>query len=336
MLIAQIFPDEFTRGYRGRLRVLNVFPTTLKFMAALRKEVHPCETPLVEYPAAATLALAAGKPLQQFVVDHSLLPFHRAISLKDYDVEHGDPLRANFIEFFGTKVWRQSDAMFCLDCIREDLNKLGYAYWRRSHQLPGVYWCNKHGTQLANNPIGKKAFDDMPSLEMHGDRAFSGHDFQEISKNKTVQRYVDIMNAFLYSSRRPMSLIRARHKIAERAKIHKLRIGMRGRRATLTDRVLDQVPQIWLRALYPSIDDRLPGEFFNPIDNITVGSVINQSYALALSTLFESSNEALNYWFNTDDLPARHNEYRRFGRGNSHAVYVPRCLAGCINEYLRT
>ena len=37
---------------------------------------------------------------------------------------------------------------YCEKCREEDLNKYGYTYLRRSHQLPGVSICYKHHTQL--------------------------------------------------------------------------------------------------------------------------------------------------------------------------------------------
>lgn len=118
MLTAKILPDEFIRGYRGRLKVLNVlFPTVMKFMAALREQVHSRELFLPECPAAVTLAIAAGIPLQDLVRKHSLLPFHRTVPNKDFEVNHGDPARLDLIALFGTRVWRQTDAWFCVDCM---------------------------------------------------------------------------------------------------------------------------------------------------------------------------------------------------------------------------
>ena len=66
-------------------------------MGDLRKTVHPLGTPSEKCPAAATLALAAGIPLEQFVRKHSLLPFHRTVALKDADVDHGDPSRLELV-----------------------------------------------------------------------------------------------------------------------------------------------------------------------------------------------------------------------------------------------
>ena len=324
MLTASIRPGEFSCGYRGRLRVLNQFPSVNKIMAALRNELHPqCDSP-AEYPAAATLALVAGIPVQQFVRNHSLLPFLRAIPNKDHDVVHGDPLRQDLIGLFGTRFWRRSKVFFCEECIQTDFeSSQGFAYWRRDHQLPGMTWCEQHGRQLAYNPIGKKAMDGMPTSDMQRRYEFSESEFSGLMENQIIQRYVNIVKGML-DSERPMNLIHARYLIAGKAKKIGLRIGERGKKKILTDFFLDLVPEYWIKAIYPEIGNRTSGEFFTPIDNITVGRTPVPSYALALAAFFESTDEALNYWFrNNDDLPTVRKPQRKFGRNywNSNEVF---------------
>ncbi len=84
---------------------------------------------------------------------------------------------------------------------------------------------------------------------------------------------------------------------AKQLNSHQLRSGKKGVQATLTDHVLRHVPIEWLRSQYRLIDTRLPGEFFHPIDNISEKGVTASSCALALAVLFDSADEALNFWF---------------------------------------
>ncbi len=292
-------------------------------MAALREAMHPTRIPLSECPAAATLALAAEIPLKEFARKHSLLPFHRTVSPKDYDVDHGDPTGLYLIEHFGMRVWRQSMAMFCPECVAGDMESSKFAYWRRSHQLPGIPWCTEHGCQLANSTIGKKAFDDVPFPDLPAHYGYSEQEFIDVSLNPVIQRYADIANAFL-NSERPTPLIHATFRIAEQAKKLQIRVGARGQKPTLTEKVLEQVPRNWIKTLYPDIENRVPGQFFNPIDNITTGLVADQGYALALAVLFDSSTEALNYWYaDNDGLPLERKVQRSFGRDywNSNTMF---------------
>ncbi|NBB32523.1 TniQ family protein [Pseudomonas kielensis] len=39
-------------------------------------------------------------------------------------------------------------ARICLSCVQQDLLELGYAYWHRSHHVPGVMVCWRHGERL--------------------------------------------------------------------------------------------------------------------------------------------------------------------------------------------
>ncbi|WP_287881872.1 TnsD family Tn7-like transposition protein [Aquitalea sp.] len=41
----------------------------------------------------------------------------------------------------------------CVSCITEDLTLHGWAYWRRSHQLPGVWLCPRHHEPLQVSPL---------------------------------------------------------------------------------------------------------------------------------------------------------------------------------------
>lgn len=43
---------------------------------------------------------------------------------------------------------RLSDSKFCVACIEVDIETLGFPFWRRSHQVPGVSCCWKHLTPL--------------------------------------------------------------------------------------------------------------------------------------------------------------------------------------------
>lgn len=41
----------------------------------------------------------------------------------------------------------------CPACVHEDMNRHGWAFWRRSHQLPGVWLCSQHHVSLQISPL---------------------------------------------------------------------------------------------------------------------------------------------------------------------------------------
>lgn len=47
---------------------------------------------------------------------------------------------------------------YCESCFADDRTACRDEYWRRSHQIPGVLFCHRHGTLLGHLPITKKTF----------------------------------------------------------------------------------------------------------------------------------------------------------------------------------
>jgi hypothetical protein len=42
---------------------------------------------------------------------------------------------------------------FCLACLQDDLRQWGESYWHRVHNLPGVFFCTKHGCVLSSTDL---------------------------------------------------------------------------------------------------------------------------------------------------------------------------------------
>lgn len=62
----------------------------------------------------------------------------------------------------------ESDLQSCPMCVNEELDRLGVAYWHRSHQLDGVKVCHRHGCDLhsacrhCSHPIRRPRSMDLP------------------------------------------------------------------------------------------------------------------------------------------------------------------------------
>ena len=127
---------------------------------------------------------------------------------------------------------------------------------------------------------------------------FSEQEFKEISVNPIIKRYADILNTFLHSDR-PMLFISAQHRFEKLIRKHEF-CGSRcwaEREKFLSNWVLERIPSSWVLAQYPAINYRLDRWSFNAIDNVSSGTTNNQVYALVLAALFDSSDEAINYWY---------------------------------------
>lgn len=53
----------------------------------------------------------------------------------------------------GTKIEMQNNLLYCPKCLEEDMKKYGESYWRVLHQVPGVFYCNKHKIPLMKSNI---------------------------------------------------------------------------------------------------------------------------------------------------------------------------------------
>ena len=48
---------------------------------------------------------------------------------------------------------------FCSSCVEEDIRKVGAAAWKRSHNLPEVYVCHRHGEALRISDVARNCTD---------------------------------------------------------------------------------------------------------------------------------------------------------------------------------
>lgn len=302
LLFSKILEDEFSSGYLGRLRVLNQYSSNQKFIRDLHKIVHPLVKPNVELSVAATLALAAGVSLEQFVQKHSLLPFYRIVVCNDTDLIQGHLSSLNIVREFGVDVRRNPLAKFCPDCVREDNESRGYAYWRRFHQTPGVHWCDKHYCQLAQSPLGLKAFENPPSILMDAYYMFSTHEFSEVMENLILRRYVKIAHAFLELNR-PISLIHAKNRMVtlKQRRYRYIRKSERKETSSLSEILLEYIPYCWLKPIYSELTNRGGGVYFNSIDNLALRLVNPMSYIIVLAYFFDSIEDSLKHWFDENE-----------------------------------
>jgi len=312
---SKILPDEFSRGYSGRLKSLNCHIHPNKVISALLANFFPQDSELVDRSEASALAMAADMPFSIFAQSHSLLPLFQMVPPAEKSAKYGKCAQANMSVTHAIRCWERIGARFCMKCVSEEVNSRGYAIWHRSHQLPGVCWCAVHETQLAISANAKNGFDDMPSIELESSYEFAEDEFEAIHSNPVIQRYADIIFTIL-NSNKPLSSIHAIYRMAELLRGDDIRVGKNGQRPTLTDRLLDQVPAAWLHSHYPSLNSRAQGEYFHAIDSIASRPVANPVYVLGLASLFESSKDAIDYWFSsTDNLPNARKSKRRYERG---------------------
>lgn len=95
-----------------------------------------------------------------FIYKHTIFPFYSPFISKDRQMTV-----INFMKFEGhssiyntlgistSNINSKQGYMYCSECVNEDMNSFGEAYFHRIHQLQGVLVCHKHGCVLEEYDI---------------------------------------------------------------------------------------------------------------------------------------------------------------------------------------
>jgi hypothetical protein len=148
MYVIPLLPEELLSGYRGRLRSLNDIPDSkgvaLAFTRLVAKDQRRNRQ---EHSFAEAAASLSGLSLHDVVMQHTLWPFAKALG-RPTDVAQIEELARSVPGRTAIMRCARRHAWFCMECVQEDLGFWHTSYWRRSHQLPGALWCDKHLSAL--------------------------------------------------------------------------------------------------------------------------------------------------------------------------------------------
>lgn len=165
-IIPKPLMDEHILSWCGRIyRINNV-----------RRYIQPTSSYSAFFPFAvsniAELAAIAGADAETLLRRYTLIPFVRAF------VEDKTTFGENGKRNVGTErtpklAARWGSLRYCPMCANRDVQKRGFAYWRRMHQLPGVLWCNWHKNSLVAVE-DDATFVDEPGAHLRGEIAAIG------------------------------------------------------------------------------------------------------------------------------------------------------------------
>lgn len=296
LLRPSVLPDEFDRGYLGRVMRLNHFEEKKPALMAIR--VWAGEDPVASSGRrTGTIKLLSDlseKPLDAFIAEHSTLPWRRAITPYKTDLEHGGEESESLVTISAFRLAREH-AYFCPECVAEDQERLGFSYWRRSHQIPSVYTCGKHQAVL-HKVEDPWAFLEPPSACMPG--TVPDSKLVNASRgSRFVERFLAI-GCSLMARTLPVST----YPIMRALRRKGLELGLQvaasstAKQPLLSDLVVTSFPDHWLKEVFPAIGGKRAGEAFSQLDGVfyfanSASSV--EAYFLAFSVLFGSAQAAL-------------------------------------------
>ncbi|MYN26948.1 TniQ family protein [Duganella levis] len=149
LLFPTAFPDEIYTSYLGRIARCNgLSANEIKDFLSSKAFHDSLPIPSASASSLTALAMYTEKPIIEFVREHTFLPYRQGIVSNELGLVHGELISRHEITLLFNLKTTGIESRFCTFCIETDLAKYGMAYWRRLHQLPGMYMCPKHNLAL--------------------------------------------------------------------------------------------------------------------------------------------------------------------------------------------
>lgn len=287
--------DEIANGYEGRVirlngwRHENAARRSLLLLVGKEQKHQRNEVTSVQL-----LAATAGMEIAEFVREHTLLPLHRAIAGKATLTSHGSSERPTLLWTHAMREAR-AGAYFCLRCVDDDSDSNGTPYWRRQHQLPGLYWCLQHESPLSW--LGSSAaFISSPTKHVESHIRVPAGWSDALRDDPLITRFHKICLVFLHRAQ-PLDELDVAKALRARAAELGLHSGCGEiSKPLLSDLVRQRFNAKWLDSVVPALSRKTSGEYWRMIDAAVLSGRPGVSaivYALAFSVLFDSDDLAL-------------------------------------------
>jgi hypothetical protein len=280
-------PDELAIGHLGRLFILNGIDRPLRKAQYVNKYAPARNANSGSRRYVKTLAALSGQTVADYLFHHSCFPFYRAVHSDNWRGQEKTQLALSVIGLSATRV-NPFGVSICPRCVEEDVGFWGFSYWRRSHQLPGIDWCQKHRCALIKTR--RDAPVEMLPHEVLAD-ATATTVSEKAMQNEVIFRYSEICMEFLGRNHS----ISTRHMVSclqQRARDLQIRPrpGVPG--FHLHDMAMQQVDGEWLLKYFPDIFSKNSSSSLSRTYTSTQIAYSTPYYALALALLYESVDEA--------------------------------------------
>lgn len=333
MIVVDPMPNELAASHAERISFINCCIDKKDFDQRVAKKLVGKGLEPKSMPRLNQLALVSEMSCTDYARLHSMLPSLRVAARTGEDQLHGDPEGATFTRRLGLLTQRSGcgGAYICRECVKADLLDRHLSWFRRTHHLVGVDWCQFHRTKLtrvtASNPWAHSPHHWVESEELEELSTC----FDELEDRGFLGRYVDI-STMLIERGQPFDVRSIGQALAKRAQAQGLRIGLNGVKPLLSDLVKSMAPTEWVKAHFPELQNNPKTTFFPAVDSLVVSRTVpgtGHAYAIALAALFDTSEEALRYCqceTGRSNLPTQKRAHLRrgndFWNGEFFAVYL--------------
>jgi len=294
MLAPSPLPDELASSYLGRVFTLNGLTVSGENKSRFTCG-HSNETGRQgEISYLRGLAESARMPIEAFRFQHTLLPFFAAVQVDgppDLLAPDAQTSKMHLAAHRGVR----NGAIFCPNCVDEDLGFWGVSYLRRMHHIPGVVLCAKHGAALHTVTAAGSQYSQPHATKSRAVPLAQGV-VDHAKSNEVISRYTDICLAML-EQRLTFSTEKVAATLAKQT--HQFLKRPRGRVPGdhLSSMVSSKAGGPWLSMFFPAFANRLEGAYKAIVDRTLTNRRFSQptaAYALVMAVLYESCDDALN------------------------------------------
>lgn len=312
-------PDELDRGYLGRVMRLNGVKNAERMQEHLYREFGLSYSKF-NHPIAEAISLTAGMSIDQFMQRHSTAPFSRGIKfLRSHDPNEGlehRPYRHYRFESLGCM-----PVYFCAECAKADIAFHGMAYWRRSMQVPGRVFCEKHGVALLRTTA--EAVLDSPIQWIAKGELISDLAFSEVQKCERILHYLGAVDE-LMDRPIPMSLNSIKEFLRHRVWLMDVDDGVVSnlkQRPTILSLLNTEYPPLWLQHICSNFKEIKPDKLFDLLDAVVMNNYEARLpawlFTLIGIAIHKNSEIAINEWttkLRADVIPSPKTEAKTYHR----------------------
>lgn len=309
--------DELSLGHECRIAWLNNCKSTLELTSLISRTLVEKGYQVSNLPKLYQLALVSNINPIEYTRKHSMLAALRVAAKSGSDMLHGSDSAHPFARQLGMQPQRLG-AYCCIKCIEADLQKWKTSLYRRKHHLIGVDWCHLHKCILYKID-SKVPFTQLPHIWLSENKLIPINTcVPNLPEKGFLNRYVEIAIKLL-DRERPFRVENIKMCLAKRAKHNNLRISRTGKSLLISDRLFELAPADWLKEYLPEYNKKTLNNYFHRIDSLAlfrkmVG--VGNAYAMAISVLYESADEAFLDLSLADDIDAEVENEKVKKRGN--------------------
>ena len=280
--------DELALGLLGRLARMNGMSSVLCAVRSIKVAFLEDE----HIPTLWMIAKACDLDASEFTAKHSMLPVLYPISRYE-GTERESSNRRHLASAYGLSA-SASGLRWCPECARLEQNERGFSHWRRAHQVNGIDWCVTHHVPLINASLDAAICAPAHPNSL-GPTSLSAVDLEDEQNNPALQRLQYILLEWLQRPA-PFQLRAWSEVVRQRCRELRLRMGEIGKRSVVSDLILAQFPQRWMKQHMPEVAAKQSRSFVRKVDGACIDKHVTYpalACAAVLSVLFESAEEAL-------------------------------------------